>query len=51
MKTFVNYDNKEKEHKGNNTKININNIKTNKETYAYVSNIMIPTIESKVKPI
>lgn len=50
-KTFVNYDNKLKENKGNNTKINVNNIKNNKETYAYVSNIMIPTIEVDVKPI
>ena len=33
------------------TKININNIKNNKETYAYVSDIMAPTIEVKVKPI
>lgn len=51
MKTFVNYDNKEKEHKGNNTKININNIKENKETYAYVSNIMVPTIHAEIKSI
>lgn len=49
-KTFVNYDKQEIINKGNNTKININNIKNNKETYAYVSGIMVPTIE-EVKPI
>ena len=50
-KTFVNYDKHEIINKGNNTKININNIKNNKETYAYVSGIMVPTIEAEVKPI
>ena len=50
-KTFVNYDKQEISNKGNNTKININNIKNNKETYAYVSDIMVPTIEAEVKPI
>lgn len=51
MKTFVNYDNKKKVNKGNNTKIDVNNIKKDKETYAYVSGIMVPTIEAEVKPI
>lgn len=50
-KTFIDYNKKTKENKGNNTKININNIKGNKETYAYVSNIMIPVIQDEVKPI
>lgn len=50
-KTFIDYNNKIKKHKSNNTKININNIKNNKETYAYVSNIMVPIIEAEVKPI
>ena len=50
-KTFVNYDKDKVINKGNNTKININNIKNNKETYAYVSDIMVPTIEAEVKPI
>ena len=50
-KTFVNYDKDKVINKGNNTKININNIKNNKETYAYVSGIMAPTIEAEVKPI
>lgn len=50
-KTFVNYDKHEIINKGNNTKININNIKNNKETYAYVSGIIVPTIEAEVKPI
>lgn len=50
-KTFVNYDKDKAINKGNNTKININNIKHNKETYAYVSGIMVPTIEAEVKPI
>lgn len=49
--TFVNYDKPKIINKGNNTKININNIKNNKETYAYVSGIMVPTIEAEVKPI
>lgn len=48
-KTFVNY-NKDnvsnKANKENNTKININ-----KETYACVSDIIVPTIEAEVKPI
>ena len=50
-KTFVNYDKDKVINKGNNTKININNIKHNKETYVYDSGIMAPTIEAEVKPI
>ena len=50
-KTFINYDKQEIINKENNTKININNIKHNKETYAYDSGIIVPTIEAKVKPI
>ncbi len=50
-KTFIDYNKKTKENKGNNTKININNVKGNKETYTYVSNIMIPVIQDEVKPI
>lgn len=50
-KTFVNYDKDKAINKGNNTKININNIKHNKEIYAYDSGIMVPTIEAEVKPI
>ena len=50
-KTFVNYDKQEIITKVNNTKININNIKNNKETYGYVSGIMVPAIETEVKPI
>ena len=46
-KTFVNYDKDKAINKGNNTKININN----KETYAYDSGIIVPTIEAEVKPI
>ena len=50
-KTFVNYDKDKAINKGNNTKININNIKHNKEIYAYDSGIMVPNIEAEVKPI
>ena len=50
-KTFVNYDKDKAINKGNNTKININNIKHNKEIYAYDSGIIVPTIEAEVKPI
>ena len=43
-KTFVNYDKDKAINKGNNTKININNIKHNKEIYAYDYGIIVPTI-------